>query len=154
MRSQISLQRPKTTNLRPHSPPMALPGRRSLPPGFSTTKRSRTHSYNHGNRLYQQIYPLRSRPARPFAHLGSSLMLPNRRTSPRSRRSRFSKSFDDYYSLKTAGPAKQEAARIEVENAEDDLVQKTEVAIQLMKTVLDNVRDVFFPLSYSVRTIL
>jgi len=40
--------------------------------------------------------------------------------------------------LKNAGPAKQEAARIEVENAEDDLVQKTEVAIQLMKTVLDN----------------
>jgi len=40
--------------------------------------------------------------------------------------------------LKTVGPAKQEAARIEVENAEDDLVQKTEVAIQLMKTVLDN----------------
>lgn len=40
--------------------------------------------------------------------------------------------------LKSAGPAKQEAARIEVENAEDDLVQKTEVAIQLMKTVLDN----------------
>ncbi|OJT04230.1 Protein GVP36 [Trametes pubescens] len=40
--------------------------------------------------------------------------------------------------LKTAGPAKQEAARLEVENAEDDLVQKTEVAITLMKTVLDN----------------
>jgi len=29
---------------------------------------------------------------------------------------------------------------LEVENAEDDLVQKTEVAITLMKTVLDNVR--------------
>lgn len=40
--------------------------------------------------------------------------------------------------LKSASPAKQEAARLEVENAEDDLVQKTEVAIQLMKTVLDN----------------
>jgi len=40
--------------------------------------------------------------------------------------------------LKSANPAKQEAARLEVENAEDDLVQKTEVAIQLMKTVLDN----------------
>ncbi|PSS29854.1 hypothetical protein PHLCEN_2v2647 [Hermanssonia centrifuga] len=40
--------------------------------------------------------------------------------------------------LKNAGPAKQEAARIEVENAEDDLVQKTEVAITLMKTVLEN----------------
>lgn len=40
--------------------------------------------------------------------------------------------------LKTAGPTKQEAARIEVENAEDDLVQKTEVAITLMKAVLDN----------------
>jgi len=51
--------------------------------------------------------------------------------------------------LKTVGPAKQEAARIEVENAEDDLVQKTEVAIQLMKTVLDNVRDAFLPLPRS-----
>ncbi|EMD35837.1 hypothetical protein CERSUDRAFT_84922 [Gelatoporia subvermispora B] len=40
--------------------------------------------------------------------------------------------------LKNTGPAKQEAARLEVENAEDDLVQKTEVAITLMKTVLDN----------------
>jgi len=40
--------------------------------------------------------------------------------------------------LKSAAPAKQEAARLEVENAEDDLVQKTEVAITLMKTVLDN----------------
>jgi len=28
---------------------------------------------------------------------------------------------------------------LEVENAEDDLVQKTEVAIQLMKSVLENV---------------
>ncbi|TFK35860.1 BAR domain-containing family protein [Crucibulum laeve] len=41
-------------------------------------------------------------------------------------------------SLKNAGPAKQEQARLEVENAEDDLVQKTEVAITLMKTVLEN----------------
>ncbi|KAI0076639.1 hypothetical protein K474DRAFT_1644560 [Panus rudis PR-1116 ss-1] len=41
-------------------------------------------------------------------------------------------------SLKNASPAKQEAARIEVENAEDDLVQKTEVAITRMKTVLEN----------------
>lgn len=41
--------------------------------------------------------------------------------------------------LKTAGPARQEQARLEVENAEDDLVQKTEVAITLMKTVLENV---------------
>jgi len=40
--------------------------------------------------------------------------------------------------LKSAGPAKQEQTRLEVENAEDDLVQKTEVAIQMMKTVLDN----------------
>ncbi|OBZ73201.1 Protein GVP36 [Grifola frondosa] len=40
--------------------------------------------------------------------------------------------------LKTASAAKQEAARLEVENAEDDLVQKTEVAITLMKTVLEN----------------
>jgi len=41
-------------------------------------------------------------------------------------------------SLKSANPAKQEQARLEVENAEDDLVQKTEVAITLMKTVLEN----------------
>ncbi|KAJ4490655.1 BAR domain-containing family protein [Lentinula aciculospora] len=40
--------------------------------------------------------------------------------------------------LKTASPARQEQARLEVENAEDDLVQKTEVAITLMKTVLEN----------------
>ncbi|KAI8995215.1 BAR domain-containing family protein [Trametes punicea] len=40
--------------------------------------------------------------------------------------------------LKNASQAKQEAARLEVENAEDDLVQKTEVAITLMKTVLEN----------------
>ncbi|KAL1742973.1 BAR domain-containing family protein [Schizophyllum fasciatum] len=41
-------------------------------------------------------------------------------------------------SLKNANPARQEHARLEVENAEDDLVQKTEVAITLMKTVLEN----------------
>ncbi|EIM85157.1 uncharacterized protein STEHIDRAFT_123041 [Stereum hirsutum FP-91666 SS1] len=40
--------------------------------------------------------------------------------------------------LKNATPTKQEHARLEVENAEDDLVQKTEVAITLMKAVLDN----------------
>ncbi|KAH8111663.1 BAR domain-containing family protein [Phellopilus nigrolimitatus] len=40
--------------------------------------------------------------------------------------------------FKTAGPARQEQSRLEVENAEDDLVQKTEVAITLMKTVLEN----------------
>jgi murein L,D-transpeptidase YcbB/YkuD len=40
--------------------------------------------------------------------------------------------------LKTASPVKQEQARLDVENAEDDLVQKTEVAITLMKTVLEN----------------
>jgi hypothetical protein len=44
------------------------------------------------------------------------------------------------FRLKNAGPPKQEHARLEVENAEDDLVQKTEVAITLMKAVLDNVR--------------
>ena len=54
--------------------------------------------------------------------------------------------------LKNATPSKQEHARLEVENAEDDLVQKTEVAITLMKAVLDNVRNgfwrnlLFFPL--------
>ncbi|OJA14912.1 hypothetical protein AZE42_09449 [Rhizopogon vesiculosus] len=40
--------------------------------------------------------------------------------------------------LKSTSPAKQEQARLDVENAEDDLVQKTEVAITLMKTVLEN----------------
>jgi len=40
--------------------------------------------------------------------------------------------------LKTASPSRQEHARLEVENAEDDLVQKTEVAITLMKAVLEN----------------
>ena len=48
-------------------------------------------------------------------------------------------SIDDTYRLKNANPARQEHARLEVENAEDDLVQKTEVAITLMKTVLENV---------------
>lgn len=42
-------------------------------------------------------------------------------------------------SLKTASPARQEQAKLDIENAEDDLVQKTEVAITLMKTVLENV---------------
>ena len=49
-------------------------------------------------------------------------------------------------SLKTAGPARQEQARLDIENAEDDLVQKTEVAITLMKTVLENVREGCFRL--------
>lgn len=40
--------------------------------------------------------------------------------------------------LKTTSPVRQEQARLDVENAEDDLVQKTEVAITLMKTVLEN----------------
>jgi hypothetical protein len=44
--------------------------------------------------------------------------------------------------LKTTSPAKQEHARLEVENAEDDLVQKTEVAITLMKRVLDDAAPV------------
>ena len=44
------------------------------------------------------------------------------------------------YRFRNASPSKQEQARLEVENAEDDLVQKTEVAITLMKTVLENVR--------------
>ena len=50
--------------------------------------------------------------------------------------------------LKSVNPAKQEQARLEVENAEDDLVQKTEVAITLMKTVLENVSPLpycFYP---------
>ena len=46
-------------------------------------------------------------------------------------------------SLKTAAATKQEQARLEVENAEDDLVQKTEVAITLMKAILENVRIIF-----------
>lgn len=55
-----------------------------------------------------------------------------------------------FCSLKNASPQKQEAARIEVENAEDDLVQKTEVAITLMKTVLENVRVISSALLYLV----
>jgi hypothetical protein len=50
---------------------------------------------------------------------------------------RRSRAFDR---LKNASPVKQENARLEVENAEDDLVQ---VAITLMKTVLENVCRVF-----------
>ncbi|KAL7419502.1 BAR domain-containing protein [Cryptotrichosporon argae] len=40
--------------------------------------------------------------------------------------------------LKTAAPAKQEQARLHVEEAEDKLVQNTETAIGLMKAVLEN----------------
>jgi len=40
--------------------------------------------------------------------------------------------------LKAASPSRQEQARLDVENAEDDLVQKTEMAISMMKTVLEN----------------
>ncbi|KAH7103381.1 hypothetical protein BKA62DRAFT_696776 [Auriculariales sp. MPI-PUGE-AT-0066] len=40
--------------------------------------------------------------------------------------------------LKNSNPGKQEQARLEVENCEDDLVQKTEIAIRLMKAVLEN----------------
>jgi hypothetical protein len=41
--------------------------------------------------------------------------------------------------LKSATPAKQEQARLHVEEAEDKLVQGTETAIGLMKAVLENV---------------
>jgi hypothetical protein len=51
--------------------------------------------------------------------------------------------------LKNASAVKQEQVRLEVENAEDDLVQKTEVAITLMKTVLENVCR-FFSVSFAV----
>ncbi|KAG8851036.1 hypothetical protein FRB96_009518 [Tulasnella sp. 330] len=40
--------------------------------------------------------------------------------------------------LKSAAPARQEQARLDVENAEDELVAKTEQAISLMKAVLEN----------------
>jgi len=40
--------------------------------------------------------------------------------------------------LKSSSPARQEQARLEVENAEDELVAKTELAISLMKAVLEN----------------
>ncbi|KAK1926821.1 putative cytoplasm protein [Papiliotrema laurentii] len=40
--------------------------------------------------------------------------------------------------LKSAAPAKQEQARLHVEEAEDKLVQNTETAIGLMKSVLEN----------------
>ena len=39
------------------------------------------------------------------------------------------------HSLKNANPARQEQAHLEVENAEDDLVQKTEVAITYSRPV-------------------
>lgn len=41
--------------------------------------------------------------------------------------------------LKSAAPAKQEQFRLQVEEAEDQLVQMTETAIGLMKAVLENV---------------
>lgn len=40
-----------------------------------------------------------------------------------------------------------------MENAEDDLVQKTEVAITLMKTVLDNV-GISFQFGFFARVVL
>lgn len=55
--------------------------------------------------------------------------------------------------LKNASPQKQEHARLEVENAEDDLVQKTEVAITLMKTVLENV-DSLSPIPFPLTKLL
>jgi len=75
------------------------------------------------------------------------------RSSPLS----FNPNVSSIVRLKNASPSKQEHARyvyeallanvsyssthvisLDVENAEDDLVQKTEVAIQQMKAVLDN----------------
>jgi hypothetical protein len=41
--------------------------------------------------------------------------------------------------LKTASAKTQEQARLQVEEAEDKLVQMTETAIGLMKAVLENV---------------
>lgn len=43
------------------------------------------------------------------------------------------------YRLKTASTKTQEQARLQVEEAEDKLVQMTETAIGLMKAVLENV---------------
>ena len=43
------------------------------------------------------------------------------------------------YRLKTASAKTQEQARLQVEEAEDKLVQMTETAIGLMKAVLENV---------------
>ncbi|KAG9000311.1 hypothetical protein FRB90_011843 [Tulasnella sp. 427] len=40
--------------------------------------------------------------------------------------------------LKSAPTARQEQARLDVENAEDDLVQKTEIALSLMRTALND----------------
>lgn len=56
--------------------------------------------------------------------------------------------------LKSASPQKQEHARLEVENAEDDLVQKTEVAITLMKTVLENVINTLSLILFHLLTLL
>ena len=54
------------------------------------------------------------------------------------------------FRLKSASPSKQEHARLEVENAEDDLMQKTEVAITLMKAILDNVHDDLWDFFYLI----
>jgi len=43
------------------------------------------------------------------------------------------------YSMKSAAAPKQEQYRLQVEEAEDKLVQMTETAIGLMKAVLENV---------------
>ncbi|KAH8118907.1 ribosomal L30 N-terminal domain-containing protein [Phellopilus nigrolimitatus] len=40
--------------------------------------------------------------------------------------------------IQDRGPARQEQSRLEVENAEDDVLQKTGVAIMLMKVALEN----------------
>jgi hypothetical protein len=45
--------------------------------------------------------------------------------------------------LKTAGAKTQEQARLQVEEAEDKLVQMTETAIGLMKAVLENVSPAY-----------
>lgn len=53
--------------------------------------------------------------------------------------------------LKTAGAKTQEQARLQVEEAEDKLVQMTETAIGLMKAVLENVSSAGETEVYAVR---
>lgn len=71
-RSLISLRPPRTTNSRLLSLHTVLHGKRLLRLDLNTIKRSGSHSYSPGNRLWKQISPSRSRPVRPFAPPDSS----------------------------------------------------------------------------------
>ena len=132
---------------------MLLPGRRFRMRGFNRMRLSRLISCSLGRQLCRLRLMWLWRRDRPLGWVGWSWMLPSKGALYNSVLEALNGcrwlSDGSYvfvcYSLKNAGPAKQEAARIDVENAEDDLVQKTEVAITLMKTVLENAS--LFPLN-------